>query len=299
VTTSTGPQTRPRRQARTAEVLHTTWLTPAMIRLSLGGEGLAGFDAGEFTDHYVKLIFPPPGAPYGLPVDPAAVEEAHPREQWPVTRAYTVRAWDAAAGVLTVDLVRHGDDGIAPAWAAAARPGDRISLFGPGGAYAPAHDADWHLLVGDESALPAIAATVEALPASASAVVIVEVAGPAEEQPVVTPADVELTWVHRGDPTEDPDRDPGSDPLLAAVRAATERGGDVDAFVHGEADMVRAVRRHLRVERGVPRGRLSASGYWRRGRTDEGWRQEKEDWKAAVEADERGSLEEQVGPSTG
>ena len=298
MTTPTGPQTRRRRQARTAEVLHTTWLTPAMIRLGLGGEGLAGFDAGEFTDHYVKLIFPPPGAPYGLPVDPAAVEDEHPRELWPVTRAYTVRAWDSAAGVLTVDLVRHGDDGIAPAWAAAARPGDRISLFGPGGAYAPAHDADWHLLVGDESALPAIAATVEALPAAASAVVIVEVAGPEEEQPVVTPADVELTWIHRGAATGAPGGH-RNDPLLAAVRAATERGGDVDAFVHGEADMVRAVRRHLRVERGVPRGRLSASGYWRRGRTDEGWRQEKKEWNAAVEADERESVEEQVRPSTG
>ena len=298
MTTPTGPQTRRRRQARTAEVLHTTWLTPAMIRLELGGEGLAGFDAGEFTDHYVKLIFPPPGAPYGLPVDPAAVEDEHPRELWPVTRAYTVRAWDSAAGVLTVDLVRHGDDGIAPAWAAAARPGDRISLFGPGGAYAPAHDADWHLLVGDESALPAIAATVEALPAATSAVVIVEVAGPEEEQPVVTPADVELTWIHRGAATGAPGGH-RNDPLLAAVRAATERGGDVDAFVHGEADMVRAVRRHLRVERGVARGRLSASGYWRRGRTDEGWRQEKKDWNAAVEADERESVEEQVRPSTG
>ena len=299
MTTPTGPPTRRRRQARTAEVLHTTWLTPAMIRVEMGGESLSGFAPGEFTDHYVKLIFPPPGAPYGLPVDPAAVEDAYPRELWPVTRAYTVRAWDSAAGVLTVDLVRHGDDGIAPAWAAAARPGDRISLFGPGGAYAPAHDADWHLLVGDESALPAIAATVEALPAAASAVAILEVAGPEEEQPLVTPADVELIWIHRRDTGGDPAGGTAGGPLLAAVRAATERGGDVDAFVHGEADMVRAVRRHLRVERGIPRDRLSASGYWRRGRTDEGWRQEKKDWIAAVEADERESVEEQVRPSTG
>ena len=74
--------------------------------------------------------------------------------------------------------------------------------------------------------------------------------------------------------------------MVAAVKAATERGGDVHAFVHGEADMVRAVRRYLRVERGVPRERLSASGYWRRGRTDEGWRAEKKEWNAAVEADE-------------
>jgi len=274
-------------------VLRTTRLTPAMTRVELGGEGLAGFAAGEFTDHYVKLLFPPPGAPYGVPVDPAAVEDRHPRELWPVTRAYTVRAWDGVSGELTLDLVRHGDDGIAPVWAAAARPGDQISLFGPGGSYRPAPDADWHLLVGDESALPAIAASLEALPENASAVVVVEVAGPEEEQPLVTPADVDVTWVHRGT---------GGDEVLAAVRAATARGGgggDVDAFVHGEADLVRAVRRYLRVERGVPRDRLSASGYWRRGRTDEGWRQEKKDWIAAVEADDRAVGEEQGRPPTG
>jgi NADPH-dependent ferric siderophore reductase len=253
-------------------------VTPHLVRVVLGGEGLAGFGAGEFTDHYVKLIFPPPGAPYGLPVDPEAVEAAQPREIWPVTRAYTVRAWDPASGELTVDVVHHGDEGIAPVWAAAARPGDRISLFGPGGAYAPAPDADWHLLVGDQSALPAIAATMEALPTGAAAVVVVLVAGPEEEQPLVTAADVSLTWVH-GDGAS-------VDAVVEAVRAATERGGDVHAFVHGEADMVRAVRRHLRIERGVPRERLSASGYWRYGRTDENWRAEKKQWNAAVDADE-------------
>ena len=263
-------------------MVRTERVTPAMVRVVLGGEGLAGFGAGEFTDHYVKLIFPPAGAPYGLPVDPAAVEAEHPRELWPVTRAYTVRSWDADAGELTVDVVHHGDEGIAPAWATTARPGDRISLFGPGGAYAPAADADWHLLVGDQSALPAISATAEALPAGTSAVVVVQVPGPADEQPLVTPADVTLTWVHG-------DADAG-EAVLAAVRAATGRGGDVHAFVHGEADLVRVVRRHLRVECGVPRERLSASGYWRRGRTDEGWRAEKKQWIAAVEADE-GALE--------
>ena len=178
-------------------MLRTEWLTPHMIRVVLGGEGLAGFDAGEFTDHYVKLIFPPPGAPYGHPVDPEAVEAEHPRELWPVTRTYTVRSWDEENGELTVDVVHHGDTGIAPLWAAATGPGDRISMFGPGGGYAPAADADWHLLAGDESALPAIAAAVEGLPADARAVVLVEVAGAEEEQPLVTPEGVTLTWIHR------------------------------------------------------------------------------------------------------
>ena len=122
---------------------------------------------------------------------------------------------------------------------------------------------------------------MEGLPAGARAVVVVEVSAAEEEQPLVTPADLTLTWIHR-----DTAEGAVGDALLAAVREATERGGDMDAFVHGEADMVRELRRHLRVERGVPRERLSASGYWRRGRTDEGWRAEKLDWNAAVEADE-------------
>ncbi len=276
------PAPRRKRQARIGTVVRTEQLTPHMVRVVLGGDGLAGFDAGEFTDHYVKLIFPPPGASYGLPVDPAAVEAEHPRELWPVTRTYTVRWWDAERGELAVDVVHHGDEGIAPPWAVAAQPGDRISLFGPGGAYAPVADAAWHLLVGDESALPAIAAALEALPAGARAVALVEVADVSEEQPVVTAADVELSWIHR-------DTAPGApgEALLEAVRAATARGGDVHAFVHGEADMVRAVRRHLRVERQVPLERLSLSGYWRRGRTDERWRAEKKDWNAAVEQEEQ------------
>ena len=272
---------RRKRRPRTAEVVRTERLTPHMLRVVLGGDGLAGFGADEFTDHYVKLIFPPPGAPYGLPVDPDAVEAEHPRELWPVTRTYTVRNWDAQRGELAVDVVHHGDEGVAPPWAAVAQPGDRISLFGPGGAYAPAADADWHLLVGDESALPAILATLEALPAGASAVAVVEVADAGEEQPVVTAADVELTWVHR----DSARGEPGA-AVLEAVRSATVRGGDVHAFVHGEADLVRAVRRHLRVECEVPLERLSVSGYWRRGRTDERWRAEKREWTAAVEQEE-------------
>ena len=272
---------RRRRRPRVAEVVRTEQLTPHMLRVVLGGAGLEGFGTGEFTDHYVKLIFPPPGAPYGLPVDTEAVEAEHPRELWPVTRTYTVRWWDGERGELAVDVVHHGDSGIAPPWAAAARPGDRISLFGPGGAYAPADDAEWHLLVGDESALPAIAATLEALPAHARAVAILEVADAAEEQPVVTAADVELIWVHRDTAPGEP-----GEAVLEAVRAATARGGDLFAFVHGEADMVRAVRRHLRLERAVPLERLSVSGYWRLGRTDERWRAEKKDWNAAVEQEE-------------
>src|SRR4051812_15239665 len=103
----------PKRTPPGAEAVRTPQLTPHMIPVVLGGEGLADFPAGAFTDHYVKLLFPPAEASYGAPFDVEQVRAELPAEQWPVTRTYTVRAWDAAAGELTIDFVWHGDEGVA------------------------------------------------------------------------------------------------------------------------------------------------------------------------------------------
>jgi NADPH-dependent ferric siderophore reductase len=278
--TRNGGARRPR-VARVGEVLRTSRVTPHMIRVVLGGEGLAGFPAGEFTDHYVKLLFPPPGAPYGVPFDVEQVRAERPQDQWPVTRTYTVRAWDPASGELTIDFVYHGDEGLAGPWAASARPGDRIQFFGPGGGYAPSPAADWHLLAGDESALPAIGAALTRLPAGVPATVVVEVAGPEEEQPDLVPADgVDLVWVHRGD-------SPPGEPLVAAVRALPLPAGTGHVFVHGEAGLVRELRLHLRAQRGSAPEFTSISGYWRVGRTEDRWQSEKREWNAEVEAAEK------------
>ncbi|MPQ98365.1 siderophore-interacting protein [Modestobacter sp. I12A-02628] len=270
---------RPKRVARLAQVVRTERLTPHMVRVVLGGEGLAGFPAGEFTDHYVKLLFPPAGAGYRAPFDPAELQERLPREQWPVTRTYTVRQWDAVAGELTLDFVHHGDTGLAGPWAASARPGDLVQFFGPGGAYAPSADADWHLLAGDESALPAIAAALPRIPAGAAAKVFVEVADAAEQQPLVPAPGVELTWVLRGD-------GPVGAALAATVRSAALPSGTPHVFVHGEAGFVRELRRFVRADLQVPRELMSVSGYWRLGSTEDRWQAEKRDWNAAVASDD-------------
>ncbi|SCG49909.1 siderophore-interacting protein [Micromonospora coxensis] len=262
-----------------ARVVRTERPTPHLVRVVLGGEELAGLPVGQYTDHYVKLLFPPDGVTYPHPVDLATIKREYPAEQWPRLRAYTVRAWDPVAGELTLDVVHHGDEGLAGPWAARLRPGDEVLFTGPGGAYAPDPTADWHLLVGDESALPAIGAALERLPLDARAVVFVEVAGPADEQPLPSPGAVELTWLHRGDR-------PVGAALVEAVRALEFPPGRVHAFVHGEATFVKDLRRLLRVERNVPRADLSISGYWRRGMDDEGWRSTKPDWNRQVEADE-------------
>lgn len=266
----------------TGRVVRTRQLTPHMIRVVLGGEVLAGLPVGEYTDHYVKLLFPQPGVTYPEPFDMQVIRAELPREQWPSMRTYTVRAWDPKALELTIDFVHHGDEGLAGPWAAAARPGDVVHFLGPGGGYAPRQDADWHLLVGDESALPAIGAALERLPAGARAHVFVEVSGPAEELELATAADAEIRWLHRNGVVG------GS--LVQAVRDLEFPGGDVHAFVHGEAGFVRQLRRHLRIDRGVPLEQLSISGYWRLGRDEDGWQSSKRDWNAEVEADEARAL---------
>ncbi|MER5885791.1 siderophore-interacting protein [Streptomyces sp. NPDC001941] len=275
-------QARKARKAHLARVVRTERLTPHMVRVTFGGEGLAEFATNGHTDSYVKVLFPPEGVTYPEPFDIEQIWADFPREQWPLNRTYTVRNWDPAARELDVDFVVHGDEGLAGPWAARATPGEEVHLLGPGGDYTPDATADWHLLVGDESALPAVAAALEALPAGALVHAFVEVSGPEEEQEIAAPEGVSVTWLHRGDA-------PVGEALVKSVRELEFPEGRLHAFVHGEAGVVKELRRHLRLEREVPRERLSISGYWRLGQNDEAWRAVKREWNAQVEQEQETS----------
>lgn len=259
----TSPAPRSRR-AKLAVVRRSERITPHMIRLVLSCDEFV--DNGT-SDHYVKLLFPKPGVSYPEPLDMGVVREQFPADQWPTMRTYTVRSWDEAAKELTIDFVYHGDEGIAGPWAASAQPGDKLWFNGPGGAYLPSPEAGWHLLVGDESALPAISAAIEQLPAGARANVFVEVENESEEQKLDISGDVELTWFHRTETR-------GAD-LVRAVEELEFPSDDVHVFVHGEAGFVTQLRRHLYADRGLPRDRVSISGYWRLGKNEDGWQAEK------------------------
>ena len=106
-------------------------------------------------------------------------------------RSYTVLELDLAAGTFAIDFALHGS-GFAMRWAGGARPGDRIEVQGPGSGYAPDHDADWHLLVGDDAALPAIRQALAALPPDARGYAVVEVGTAAEQLPLIAPAGVDV-----------------------------------------------------------------------------------------------------------
>jgi len=265
-------------EALYGEVVGTRWLTPRYVRVVLGGEGLAGFTPTPFADEYVNALFVPQGAPYSVPFDVDAARAGDPAHR-PCGRRFTIRSWDPATRQVTIDFVAHGDVGFAGRWASRARPGDRLQIIGPTGAYAPDPAADWHLLVGDESALPAIARVLEVLPTGRRALAAVLVDDAACELPFDCPGDLALQWVHRHAAPEDPDL------LLRAVELLDFPSGRVDVFVHGEAYEVRAVRKHLLADRGVPRKPVSISPYWRRGHTDEAWREVKRTWLAETEQD--------------
>ncbi|MCK9249069.1 MAG: siderophore-interacting protein [Solirubrobacteraceae bacterium] len=275
------PPARPVRRPIPVRVASTERLTPRMLRIVLEGDALDGFPVGEHTDHYVKLLLPAPGADHGPLFDPEEIRATRPRELWPRTRSYTVRAFDPARRRLTLDVVVHGDQGVAGPWALAARPGDDVQILGPGGGYAPDPAAAWHLMVGDPCVVPAIAASLERLPVGATAHVLIEVEDADDEVPLPSGDGIHVRWLHRG-------AHPDDALLVGALRELEFPDGPVHAFVHGEASAVRAVRRHLIVDRGMPREALSASGYWKWTRTDEAWRAEKPEWNRLAEQDVAG-----------
>lgn len=234
-------------------------ITPKMVRVVVGGGELAGFVSAAHDDH-VKLFFPPPGQekpvfPTQTPNGPVYPEGA-PR---PAARDYTPRRYDAAANALTIDFVLHGD-GPATAWAALARPGSFLGVGGPRGSFVVPDDFDWYLFAGDETALPAIGRRLEELPAGSRAIVVAEVADAGEEQNFETRARLETHWLHRDG------AEPGDPSLLQKTIASLKLPpGEGYAWVAAEAATAKSLRRHLVDRRGLPKDRVKAAAYWKRG----------------------------------
>lgn len=254
------------------QVVRAEQISPRLRRVVLGGPEFGDYLERdiEATDKYVKLVYLREGFDYPEPLDLNVIRDSLPTEARPILRTYTIRWVDPVAEELAIDFVVHGDEGIAGPWAAAAHPGDSIYLRGPGGAYAPKPESDHHLFVGDESAIPAISASLEALPEGTSATAFIEVDGPADEMDLATQATLDLHWLHRA-----PEH-PGATTLLDdAVRAWDWPGGRVQAFVHGESALLKTVRPYL-LDGKVDRKDFSVSAYWRLGVTEEGFRE----WKS-------------------
>lgn len=257
-------QSRPARPQAVLEVDEQQWISPNLVRIVAGGDGLAQFRDNDFTDKYAKLLMGDPvlEAPFDL-----EVLRAETPELLPTMRTYSVRWVNPKEQQLAIDFVVHGDEGIAAPWAAKAQPGERLVLTGAGGAYAPDPEADWHLFVGDHSALPAIAGALEALRPDAVGRAFVQVEHVEDRIELDRPDGIDLTWVDA--PVD------GEDPLLDAVRAHAWLPGTPQAFVHGERSSIKLLRKHLTAERMLAREQLSISAYWAKGRIEDQFQAEK------------------------
>jgi NADPH-dependent ferric siderophore reductase len=233
-------------------------LTPHMRRITLTGEDLAGFVSSGFDDH-VKLFFPRPGddAP-ARPTMGADGRSVWDESRKPPSRDFTPRRYDAAAGELHIDFALH-DSGPATDWAVEARPGSKLGVGGPRGSFVISTAFAWHLLIGDETAIPAIGRRLEELPVAARALVVAEVANASEQMSFTSSATFDVTWVHR-----DGARAGSIDGLERAARALRLPPGQGYAWVAAETNVAKHLRRTL-IERGADKRWLRAAGYWKHG----------------------------------
>jgi NADPH-dependent ferric siderophore reductase len=265
-----------------ARVVATRRLGPSMVRITFGGDALRSFASGG-RDQSFSLFLPHPDqdAPI-VPVDAGddwfGRWRAMPEDERAVMRSYTVRSQDREHDEVDVDFALHGtgnSSGPAARWAAEAAPGDQVVLLGPAfednrsiGFQLP-EGTDWILIAADETALPAAAGILEWLPAGVRARAWIEVPDLKDTQELFSPAEADITWLVR-----DPLGQPGA--LLAEeIRGTVFPDGAPYAWTAGEAGMVKTLRRHLVGERGFDRRRVTFSGYWRLGATEEDLRTEK------------------------
>ncbi|TDV70118.1 siderophore-interacting protein [Pseudomonas sp. LP_7_YM] len=239
---------------RKLEVLRVTDITPRMRRVTLHGPELSGFISLGSDDH-VKLLFAT------TPQEQVALDNFVPSPNAegprPAMRDYTPRRYDAESGELDIDFVLHGH-GPAATWAAQAQAGQFLHIAGPRGSMIVPDMFDSYLLIGDETALPAIARRLEELPDNRRALVVVEIEDTAERQALTSAAQVEVIWVVRGEQD-----------LLEVARQLTLPDGDLYTWVATESALSRKVRRVLLDEFKLDEAKVKAAGYWRLDATDE------------------------------
>ncbi|AMW81699.1 siderophore-interacting protein [Pseudomonas yamanorum] len=233
---------------RRLEVLRVVDITPRMRRITLGGPELAGFISLGSDDH-IKLLFPQNAAEQAALDSPDFNLRGDGPQ--PAMRDYTPRRYDLDIGELDIDFVLHGD-GPASTWAEQAKVGQHLHIGGPRGSMIVPDIFDSYLLIGDETAIPAIARRLDELPAGRKVLAVIEIANAAEQQPLHSAAEVEVIWVVRG-----------QDDLLETVQNLTLPDGSLYSFVATESKLSRQVRRVLLDTHNVNEAFLKAVGYWR------------------------------------
>lgn len=240
---------------RRLQVLAVEQPAARLIRVTVGGDQLTGFQSPGFDDH-VKLFFPDPQTGQLLLPESGPDGPVWPDDVRPVMRDYTPHSHDADAGTLSLDFVVH-DAGPATDWAVRAKPGDVLGVGGPRGSVRIPTNFDWHLLIGDETALPAIARRLAELPSGTRAIVVAEVEAIESQVPLASKADLSVHWCHRSGEAA------GVSTRLADTVAAVELPtGDGFAWVACESRQARTLRLQLVQQLGLNPRWVKAAGYW-------------------------------------
>lgn len=256
---------------RLLQVVRSQAITPHLQRITLSGESLHGFPAQSHGAH-IKIFLP--RAHQQQPELPRLTEQGiqwPPAHERPITRTYTVRAYRPGENELDIEFVMHGDNadsGPAAYWAARAKPGDHLGIAGPGGPDPLLAPADWHLLAGDLTALPAIAALLENLPKESRGCVFIESESAADKFELAHPQGIEVHWLVR---------QPQRELLVESIKKIAPPFGvtSFSAFIAGENFAVVSIRDYLRTTYGLTKKNLYAIPYWRRGQDEETYHQER------------------------
>jgi NADPH-dependent ferric siderophore reductase len=246
---------------RDLRVLRKTTLTPNMLRITFGGAVPPETFPADQASAYVKLMFPQEGS------------------DRPMLRTYTVRAQREELGEIDIDFVLHEDGGPASRWAIAAQPGDIITVGGPGPKKLVDPHADWFLIVGDMTALPAISVNIETLPRDARGYAVIEVIEEGDIQHLDKPENLTIHWVMNPKPGQN------SDALHNVVSHLDWPDGKASVWAACEFSSMRKLRDHFRHERGLGKDELYISSYWKLGSNEEKHKQAKrEDSEASDRA---------------
>jgi NADPH-dependent ferric siderophore reductase len=234
-------------------------ISPSFQRLWLTGSSLADFPE-DSNGGYIKLLFNDEGK---------AIQSAEALQDItgrPTMRTYTVRHFEPGEQMMIVDFVRHeqdGHSGPAAHWAMTAQLGESILMGGPGPAARLNLAADWFLLAADMSALPALCTNLEAMPADAQGVAVIEVAQVEDQLTLTLPDGIDVHWVIN------PNANEPNTVLADAVKSVAWRDGQVAAWAACEFSNMRLIRRYLKNERQLDRDSMYVSSYWKMGITEE------------------------------
>jgi len=258
------------RRMLTAKVLRVGELSPSLVGVTIGGPELEHFEYVG-ADQMFRFFFRRPGQDE-LRM-PSWTNDGW-IAQWylmapstrPQVRLYTARAFRRDRLELDIEFVAHGDASPASGWALRAKPGEPVGIFDEGRTYAPPAGSGWQLLVGDESAMPAILSILEQAPADLEAQVFLEVPHAADIRDIAVPPGVVMHWL----PREDEHAIPGRLALETLASASLPAANPSYSFLAGESGLATGARRFLVNERGVPKADITFEGYWKHGKASPG-----------------------------